>query len=730
MAVPIAELFVTVGADIAGFTSGMASVSQQIQRAGANLSSVGMDLTKGITAPIVAVGAAIGGTGADFEHAFTKVRKTVDLTGADLDKLRAGLINLSTQNIGGGKSASELASIASVAGQLGIEGADNLLKFTQLAAGMSVATGISADSIGEDLTRIAILTKTPSSAWENMASTIVGLGNDMAGSEADIIELAKRLSGALATVGVSPQDILGISSALAALGVNAEAGGTAISKFFLEMVSASSGAGAVNEKTATQIQNLQDRLQDLGAQLQSATTKQQQFGRNTPAAQIQQTASDIERYKREIGQAQTSLAKLQGTAAGGGVAGFAKVAGVTADQFKEMVKTDPSKAFQAIVSGLARINSEKGPEGVVAALKDIGVDDARMTDTLLRLSTGEATLAKGIAVANSAWAENKALQTEVTKAMDDPINQFNLLVNQLNALAIKAWPSLSKVMAETLALIRAQLIPFLQGLLQAWLNLSPEMQRTVVIFAAVAAAIGPAIFVLGILLTALGALLTPIGLLVTAVAFLATAWALNLGDIQGKTKAVVDFITTNWRTLISLIPGLGPALIGIVDNFDTIKAGVGRFLSVIANNFVFLVTFAERALREVGAFFNKYLLPPIQAVGSWITEHILTPLIGLLKFLQTLIANTGLGAALGGLDIEGAIRGAELATASASQGIAAGGPGTANNVVVNINNPAVPDMTVGEQFAQQVQNALIDALIGSERTVQLPAPSLVPGQPF
>src|SRR5215207_5543438 len=164
--------------------------------------------------------------------------------------------------VGGGKSAGELAQIAAVAGQLGIEGSANLLNFTRIAAGLSVSTGITADQVGEDLATIAVLTRTVPEQWENMASTIVGLGNQMAGSESDIIELTKRLSGSLSTVGVSAQDILGISSAMAALGINAEAGGTAISKFFTDMVAAASGATTMTDAQIQKIQNLQDRISD------------------------------------------------------------------------------------------------------------------------------------------------------------------------------------------------------------------------------------------------------------------------------------------------------------------------------------------------------------------------------------------------------------------------------------------------------------------------------------
>lgn len=731
MPVPISELFVTVGADVTGLTSGLQGASAQLTKFGSSVKTAGSNLTQALTVPIVGAGAAVVLAGAGMEHAFTGVRKTVDGLGdTELKAFQQDLVNLSKTNAAGGKSAEDLAHIAEIAGTLGIEGRGNLLSFTKTIAGLSVATGIAEEQIAADFAVLTKVMDVPEKEWENMASAITGLGNKMGGTEEQLIEITNRLSGALHSVGVSAQDTLGIASGMAELGINPEEGGTAVSKFFLEMERAAAGASGGTEKQAHAIRELQDKIQDLNGQLATATTQQQQFGRNTPAATVQKSADQVERLKRELGQAGTDLTKLQATAGGGGLAGFAKVAGVTEEEFRAMLKRSPSEAFQAILKGLHGISDAKGPEGVVNALNDLNIDDARMTSVFLRLATGEESIAKGVKVANDEWEKNTALQNEVAAQMADTENQFKLLQNQLKAIAIEAWPAFQAAAAEAMAVIRSEVIPRLNDLKNAWNNLSPDMQRMVLIFLAIAASIGPVVFILGLILTGLGALLSPVGLVVLAVTALGAAWATNFGDIQGKTQAFVDFIKGHWRDLITLIPGLGPTILGIVDNFDAIKAGVGRAASAIATNFIFLVTTGERALRELGAFFDKYLLPPIQAVGQWIAEHILTPLIALLKFLQTLIANTGLGAALGGLDIEGAIRSAETAVASTSKGIAAGGPGTANNVVVNINNPTVADMTVGEQFATQVQNALIDALIGSEKTVQLPAPSLVPGQPF
>jgi hypothetical protein len=208
-----------------------------------------------------------------------------------------------------------------------------------------------------------------------------------------------------------------------------------------------------------------------------------------------------------------------------------------------------------------------------------------------------------------------------------------------------------------------------------------------------------------LLVGVLGAILSPIGLVLLAVGALAAAWLTNFGDIQGKTAAVVG------------------AVMGIAEAIGNV---VGRILSVFTTVWVLIVTVAERALREVAGFFG-FLLEPIQAVGQWIGEHVLAPLLELLRFIGTIIAQTGIGGALGGLNVNDMIRQGESAIAGLSQGVAAGGPGAANSVVVNINNPSVPDQTVAERFAAEVKAQVISALVQSEKESQAPPSQFLPG---
>ena len=52
-------------------------------------------------------------------------------------------------------TADELAVVTAAAGQLGVRGTENLLRFTEIAAGMGVATDLSSEQAAIALARIS-----------------------------------------------------------------------------------------------------------------------------------------------------------------------------------------------------------------------------------------------------------------------------------------------------------------------------------------------------------------------------------------------------------------------------------------------------------------------------------------------------------------------------------------------------------------------------------------------
>ena len=179
--------------------------------------------------------AAMGGAAVKFEDAFAGVRKTVDATDEEFRALERNLRGLSRQMV---TSATDLAEIAAVAGQMGIRGVSNLTKFTKVVAELALATNVVGEEGARDLARLMNVTGTAVEQVDRLASSLVALGNEFATTEREILDMAQLIAGAGRTVGLSTAQILALATALSAVGIEAERGGSAISRVLIEMYEA------------------------------------------------------------------------------------------------------------------------------------------------------------------------------------------------------------------------------------------------------------------------------------------------------------------------------------------------------------------------------------------------------------------------------------------------------------------------------------------------------------
>lgn len=211
--------------------------------------------------PAVTAGALLLGSftaAKDFESAFAGVRKTLDTTGLSaqettifLEQLEDDLRNLATAPdsvVAGIDNAQiKLAGIAEAAGQLGIARGD-ILEFTDTIAQLELTTDLVGEAGATMLAQFANITGTRE--FDRLGAAIVALGNNGASTESQIVEFAQRLAGAGKLAGLTDQQILALSSTMASLGLNAEAGGTAATQVLNKITTAVADGGSELEAFA------------------------------------------------------------------------------------------------------------------------------------------------------------------------------------------------------------------------------------------------------------------------------------------------------------------------------------------------------------------------------------------------------------------------------------------------------------------------------------------------
>jgi TP901 family phage tail tape measure protein len=167
----------------------------------------------------------------EFESAFTGVAKTVDGTAQQLSSLQNRILTMSKTMPA---SAADIAKVAESAGQLGIE-LNNIPEFSKVIIDVSNSTNLDYDTASSSFAKFANITKMSQNDFDKLGSSVVALGNNFATSEADIVEMSMRLGSAGTQIGLSQAEITGVAAALSSVGLEAENGGTALSRVFADM---------------------------------------------------------------------------------------------------------------------------------------------------------------------------------------------------------------------------------------------------------------------------------------------------------------------------------------------------------------------------------------------------------------------------------------------------------------------------------------------------------------
>lgn len=238
------EITVPITVPLDQLEKALADAKNKVQNATSTLdesmTNLGSFMTKAVSLPIIGAFGAAAKAAIDYETAFTGVRKTVDASEAEFAALSKGLRDLAQEVP---QTAVELAGIAEAAGQLGVE-KSAILKFTKTIVDLGVSTNLAGEEGASMLAQFATVTQLDQSKFENLGSAIVALGNAGASTEKDILSMGQRIAAAGTIAGLTQGDILGIANAMSSVGIEAEAGGSAISKVLIDIANSAASGGA------------------------------------------------------------------------------------------------------------------------------------------------------------------------------------------------------------------------------------------------------------------------------------------------------------------------------------------------------------------------------------------------------------------------------------------------------------------------------------------------------
>lgn len=212
---------------LSGLAGNLGSVGVGLSKLG----GIGLTLAAGLGAGALAARSSVN-TFAEFEKRLVAVGKTTNASGEELKALGAGVQDLShTLPI----ATNELLDITTAAGQLGVQGNENLIKFTKTLGQLQLSTNIIGQDGASNVARLLTVTGDGIDKVDRFGSSIVELGNNFAATESEILQTATRVGQGTAQFQIGSANVLGIATALTALGAEAEASGTVIGQTFAKI---------------------------------------------------------------------------------------------------------------------------------------------------------------------------------------------------------------------------------------------------------------------------------------------------------------------------------------------------------------------------------------------------------------------------------------------------------------------------------------------------------------
>lgn len=477
-----------------GLSGTASTVGKTMSQVGSAISGLGRTLTLTVTGPIAVFTASLINAGIEFQSAFAGVTKTIDdlatpmgeLT-AEGKKLRDEFIALSTTIP---VHPNALAALGQLSGQFG-ETKETVIDMVKVLAMLRETTDLVGESQQQAFAQIARITKLAADEYDNFASVLVFLGNNFPTTEAKIVSFTERIAGTATAMGISLDAILAWGAAVTASGIQAETGATAIRKALMEMSLAVSKGG--------------DELKIF------ADTATQAF---------ENSGLSAEEFANKFGIVKSVLDDGK----------------ISSEEFAQIFTENASGALEIFINALEGMSSTQQ----ISVLDSLGLAAQRVGSTLQNLAQNADLVHEALGGAGKAFEEGVALQEEFNKRTNTLKADLQILQNQFVALGIKVFN-----------VVEGDLRKFVDSLgnILDWITaLSPETVKWGLTIAGIAGAVGPALVVIGGLIsvlgtvaTALAAIITPAGLAIAAISAIGAAILAAFGpEILGVIQSVID----------------------------------------------------------------------------------------------------------------------------------------------------------------------------------------------
>ena len=434
------------------------NMGKDIEKAGRSISSVGSNMTKSVTMPILGIGGAAVKVAADFESGMDKVASISGATGSDLDKLSEKAKEMGKLTKFSATDSADAFSYMAMAGWKTKDMLDGIEGVMYLAGATGEDLATTSDIVTDALTAFGKSAEDTNSFVDVLAATSANANTNVS----MLGESFKYVAPVAGSLNYSYQDVAHALGLMANSGIKASQAGTSLRSWLTRLASPTKQSA--------------EAMDALGVSMIDGEGKMK----------------SLEQLMQETREA---------------------FAGLTEEQ----------KAARA-----AQLAGKTGMAGLLAVVNSSDKDFEKLAGAI---------------------GESNGAAKEMYNVANDNLNgQLIVLKSNVESLGIS--------LGQKLIPLASKLVEKIQGVVDKFNAMDDSTQKTIIKIAGIAAAIGPALLVLGKLTTGVGVVVGAVG---------------KFGMAMKAAGGFVALVTSPVGIVVGVIAGLIAVGVLLYKNWDKVK---------------------------------------------------------------------------------------------------------------------------------------------------------------
>ena len=495
-------------------------VGESIKEVGQKMSDVGKGLTTTVTAPIVGGFAAAIKTAGDFDQSMSKVEAISGATAEEMENLRTTAMDMAEQTKFTASEMADALSYMAMAGWDSQQMMDGLSGVTYLAAASGEDLAMVSDIVTDGLTAFGLSAEDSAHFADVLAKTAASANTNVS----MMGESFKYVGPVAGSMGYSIEDMSLALGLMANNGIKADQAGTALRNLIQRM--------------AKPTKESETAINMLGLSLDDGEGNMLSF--KEVLDQLRNSFGDLMMPEEEFLEAQERLNQSLDDGM------------ISEDEYESAMDTLIEQTYGAEAAEKARYAAMlAGARAMPALLAMVNTseEDYKKLTASIEDSTGAAEKMSDI-------------------MMDNLPGQMDVVKSKLEKLAI--------TFGEDLMPIVEKVVDGIQGFLDKLNSLDEGQRQQIMTIAAIVAAVGPALLIIGKIITGIGSLITAVGTIGSAIAAVTPVIAGIGATITGTVLPAIAAVVAPILPIIAAVAAVTAAIVLLWQNWDQVSAWISE----------------------------------------------------------------------------------------------------------------------------------------------------------